>query len=98
MKKIEQGSTPRDDGLVIGKRLLEFAEDGVRDSCNLGHFFYKWHAVQEVASVNGNVYLIIDGILAQIIPKNSFSSELERKEFLDRIHAMRTQALNGAGH
>ena len=94
MKKIEQGSVPKDGGLVVGKRLLEFGDEGIKDTCELGHFFYKWKAVHEIVSNNGSIYLFIDGLLAQIIPKNSFKNESEHNETLERIKTMHNQALN----
>ena len=95
VKKIEQGSIPNDNGLVVGKRRLEFGEEGIKDTCELGHFYYKWKAVQDIVSNNGSIYLFIDGLLAQIVPKSSFKDESEHNEFLENLKNMHNQAING---
>ncbi|WHI48424.1 YcxB family protein [Microbulbifer sp. VAAF005] len=94
MKRIELGSIPRDDGLVVGKRVLEFSNDGIKDTCELGHFFYKWKAVQEIVSHNGSIYLFLDTLLAQIIPKSSFKNESEHNEILEYINTIHNKAIN----
>lgn len=95
VKTIQQGSVPKENGLFLGNRLLEFGSEGFKDTCELGHSYYKWQAVQEIVSNNGNIYLFIDRLLAQIVPKSSFKDESEHNEFLEKLKKMHNQAING---
>lgn len=80
INKFKRLSIPNDNGLVIGKKSLEFQADGITEINTLGHCFYKWEAVEVIEEYKGNVYIFVDKLSALIIPANSFASEAEKDE------------------
>lgn len=86
VKEIERKSMSNEDGLMLGKRKIEFNESGITDSNRLGVSVYKWEALQGVEQYQGNVYLSLDTMLAQIFPASSFESSVDRESFVEYIN------------
>ncbi|MDN3640591.1 YcxB family protein [Simiduia curdlanivorans] len=86
LKEIERKSMPNEDGLMLGKRKIEFNESGITDSNRFGVSVYKWEALQGVEQYQGNVYLSLDTMLAQIFPASSFESSVDRESFVEYIN------------
>lgn len=77
IKKFQRSAIPNANGLLLGERLLEFNEDGIKDTCSLGTTFYKWKAVEDICSNDSDIYIFVDKLLAQIIPSSSFDNDKE---------------------
>jgi hypothetical protein len=90
---MERNSTPKENGLMLGKRTIEIDESGIKDISNLGTSIYKWEALEEVVKHEGNVYLFLDTVLAQIIPYSAFKNQDEMEEFATQIELMHNKLL-----
>lgn len=88
MQNIEQRAVSKEDGIIVGKHTLEFNSEGILDTCEFGHSFYKWIAVQDIISNKGNIYIFYDKLLGQIIPKSSFKNESEHNELMHNLKQM----------
>lgn len=88
LKKIEKNSAPKENGLMLGKRIIEIDDSGIKDTNNLGSSLYKWEALEEVVMHEGNVYIFLDTMLAQIIPSCAFENQNEAEEFKKNIEEM----------
>jgi len=95
LKKIERNSTPNENGLMLGKRIIEINDSGITDSNSLGTCTYSWHALQEVVVHEGNVYLFLDTMLAQIIPYSTFVNKDEAEEFAKNIDKLHNRVARG---
>ncbi len=92
-KKIEKRQTPNENGILLGERTIEFSDSGFEDINSLSSCTYKWKALEEVVVYENNVYLLLDSILAQIIPSSAFRSENELREFVAEIEKKHSYAL-----
>ena len=80
MRKFRQLSIPRDNGLMLGEKTIEFNSEGIVEISQLGNCFYKWECVEAVEENNGDLYVFLDKLLALIIPSSSFSSDAEKEK------------------
>lgn len=85
LRRLEKSSIPKENGLMLGKRTIEIDESGIKDSSALGTSAYKWQAVEEIVEHEGNVYLFLDAIQAQVIPASSFSNREEVEDFVKHV-------------
>lgn len=96
LKKIEKNSKPKENGLMLGKRVIEINDSGIKDTNSFGSSLYKWQALEEVVTHEGNVYLFLDTMLAQIIPSSAFENEAEIEEFTKNVDKLHNNLLQSA--
>lgn len=87
VQKFKRLAIPKNNGLMLGNRTIEFNREGLTDTNELGVSFYKWRAVEDVVENEGNIYIFVDNLLAQIIPAESFNTEQERVELIQLVKA-----------
>jgi len=85
IRKIRKSSIPNENGLMIGKKTIEFQVEGINEAHPFGNCFYKWEAVEALEENKGNVYIFVDKLLALIIPSKSFSNAEEREELIEFV-------------
>lgn len=93
LNKIEKGSIPKENGLMLGFRTIEINESGIKDFNHLGTSTYNWEALEEIVTHEGNVYLFLDTILAQIIPSSAFETKSDMEEFVQFISTLHHKSL-----
>lgn len=93
LSKAKSNSLPKENGPTLGKRVIEINDRGIRDTNSFGTCLYKWTSLDEVVLHEGNVYLFLDTMLAQIIPSSTFSSKFKAEEFKRRVETMHNNAL-----
>jgi|GEM_PF-1413038 len=85
--KLKKQSIPNENGVMIGNKTIEFQVDGICETNHLGHYFYKWQAVEGIEENKGDLYIFVDKLLALIIPASAFTSEAEKEELKALIKA-----------
>ena len=80
IKKCKRLSIPKENGLMIGSKTIEFQSEGINEINSFGHCFYKWEIVEALEENKGDIYIFVDNLLALIIPSESFSTESEKEE------------------
>ena len=80
IKKCKRLSIPKENGLMIGIKTIEFKSEGIHEINSFGHCFYKWEVVEALEENKGDMYIFVDKLLALIIPTESFSTETEKEE------------------
>ncbi len=71
---------PEKNELVTGKRTIKLDEDGILSSSSVSNTFYKWDLVDEVINNEGNLYIFLADMRAQILPDSCFKSDAERED------------------
>ena len=80
MDKYKRLSIPKENGLMLGTKTIEFQSDGINETNSFGHCFYKWEIVEALEENKGDIYIFLDKLFALIIPSESFSTEAEKEE------------------
>ena len=93
LKKIEANSIPKENGPMLGNRVIEINDSGIKDTNSFGSSIYKWQALEEIVIHEGNVYLFLDTMLAQIIPSSSFENQDEMEEFTKHVEKLHNKLL-----
>lgn len=69
---------------LLGKHTIEIIETGVNESTSVNEGFTYWKGIKEINQDKNSIYIILDTLMALIIPKRSFSSENEAIEFYNK--------------
>ncbi|WP_373033464.1 YcxB family protein [Sulfurovum sp.] len=93
LKKYKENSAPKHNGLILGDWVLEVDESGIRNRGTLGGSTFKWELLDEVVLHDGNVYMFLDTMVAEIIPNSAFESESSAEEFKKHIEEMHNNIL-----
>ena len=80
INKFKRLAIPKEDGLMLGNKTIEFQSEGINEINSFGHCFYKWEIVDALEENKGNIYIFVDKVLALIIPSESFSTSVEKEE------------------
>ena len=80
MNKYRLLSIPKENGLMLGSKTIEFQSDGINETNSFSHCFYKWEIVEALEENKGDIYIFLDKLFALIIPSESFSTEAEKEE------------------
>lgn len=68
----------------LGKHTIEITESGVKELTSVNEGFTYWKGIKEIRQDKNNIYVIVDTLIAHIIPKRSFSSENEAIGFYNK--------------
>lgn len=88
LKGMAKNTLAKENGPMLGKRIIEIDESGIKDTNSFCSSIYKWEALEEVVIHEGSVYLFLDTMLAQIIPSSAFESQAEVQEFTREVEKM----------
>lgn len=80
IKKFKRLSIPKENGLMLGNKTIEFRSEGINEINSFGHCFYKWEIVESLEENKDDIYIFVDKVLALIIPSESFSTSGEKEE------------------
>jgi FtsH-binding integral membrane protein len=83
---------PKDDGAILGTKVLEFTEDGITHTDANSNGFSKWSAIKYLQQGSKAFYLYMDTNLAILIPKRCFKDMTEMDDFETFV----TERLNNA--
>jgi len=92
-KDIQKKSSPKENGPILGKRIVEIDDAGIKDTSAFCTSIYNWKAFEDVVIHEGNVYLILDTMMAQIIPSSAFESQAEAEQFAKDIEELHDNLL-----
>jgi hypothetical protein len=76
---------PAADGIILGPHSITLDEDGVRDCGRLRESLVRWEAVRGAQLTSAHVFIVVDNHAAFIVPRNAFSSDAEREQFVGEI-------------
>jgi hypothetical protein len=78
-------SRPRDDGAILGWHAVEVDDDGFHEETRHGKSSVTWSGVLSVRDESGFVFLDVDRGHAHAIPSRAFSSDEDRRAFVDFV-------------
>ncbi len=90
--KIAQSFTPNEHGLMIGPKEFEISADGIKETHPHGFNVYHWDSVQQIAEVNGSIYVFVDKVLAIIFNAESLKSDDVKQQLLRTLHQYAEQS------
>lgn len=76
---------PAPDGTILGRKTLSITKEGVRQTSDRADGFYQWSAVRKLMVTREHIFLMLDNIAGFIVPRRSFGSEDEERQFLREI-------------
>jgi hypothetical protein len=82
LKRSARGRPPTDP-TMLGWRVIELAEDGVRETTARGTEVTRWGAIREVDETASQVHLYVTNVSAHVIPKRAFASGADVARFVD---------------
>lgn len=71
-----------DSSTILGKKNVEFLEEGIRESSENSMTLFKWASIKSVYSENDSIYIMVDNVAAIIIPKRYFIDESDEKKIM----------------
>lgn len=72
---------PDSNGLILGKKELEFTEDLIIYSASTSQGTYEWSSIQKLKENSKAFYLYMDANMAIMVPKKALNSASETDEF-----------------
>lgn len=69
---------------VLCEHTVKINEEGIREITSVNDSFHSWKDIKDVKENKEYIFVFIDNIMAYIIPKSAFSSEVQCKEFFKK--------------
>ena len=76
---------PTDKGIYLGRHSFTIKEDGLFEESNTQSTTLKWSGVQNIEETSNMIYIFVDSIAANFIPKLFFSDDGEAKKFVSAL-------------
>lgn len=76
---------------MLGKHCIIVDEDGIVEKTENGESRTKWNGVEKVTETEKYVFIYISSIMAYIIPKSVFVSDIIKNEFLSLLRGKTEQ-------
>lgn len=86
LRRYSLGRPPRDPAM-LGWRVIELVDDGVRETTASGSELTPWKAVQEVSETPELILFYLSRVSAHVVPKRAFSSVEELGRFVERARS-----------
>jgi hypothetical protein len=80
-----QSIKPALDGIFLGPNSVSISDEGIRTFSANYDSLYRWKTVRNAQVTDKHIFIIVDTIAAIMVPRRSFSSDIEREQFLDEI-------------
>ncbi|GAA0359443.1 YcxB family protein [Bacillus horti] len=77
---------------LLGEHTFEINETGFKESTEVNQSEYSWDGVSSIEQDKHNIYLFIGKVQVHIIPKKSFSTKEEGKQFFQKMKDYRRAA------
>lgn len=90
--KLRNACLPSENGIFLSNKVLHLDEQGLTCSCKEMTTQYQWSAFVDVDENQGDVYLFVDTMMAEIVPAASFADDNERTAFVEFVKANTAQS------
>ena len=80
---------PTEKGIYLGRHSFTIKEDGLHEESNHQSAALKWSGVQNIEETSNMIYIFVDSIAANFIPKHFFSNDGEAKKFVSALFEKR---------
>lgn len=71
---------------ILGEHRIEINSEGLQEKTDVNEGFHHWKGIFSVEENDDYIYVFLTGSEAHIIPKNSFASDEEVKEFFRQAY------------
>jgi len=83
---LSSGLLPLKKGHILGKRTIEFNNEGLCEATDSSSTIQKWEGVKSIEMNRDYFFIFVDNMAAYIIPKRCFSNKQELDDFDSYIH------------
>jgi YcxB-like protein len=81
------------DGLVLGRKQLVLADEGIMDRSDLNQSLFQWPAVRRVGVTDRYYFILFDRVMGIIVPRRCFESDADDERFFRELTARAPHAV-----
>ena len=81
---------PVQGGLVLGEKRITLSPEGLHQSSKAHESLFRWSLVRGIGETQRHIFIMLDRNAGVIIPRSSFSTPQECKDFLAEVRSLTT--------